>query len=92
MDDSEGSSNAAQSAREEDESSKGVLTRWFQALGNGGDRSEAASESEAVVSGGGAQRSLANLTRLRVEDVMIPKVEILAAAVDTGLDDLYQMF
>ena len=92
MDDSEGSSNAAQSAREEDESSKGDLTRWFQALGNGGDRSEAASESEAVVSGGGAQRSLANLTRLRVEDVMIPKVEILAAAVDTGLDDLYQMF
>lgn len=92
MGDSEGSSNAAQSALDEDESSKGLLTRWLQTLGNGGDRVESSAATDDDANGGDAQRSLANLIRLRVEDVMIPKVEILAAPIDIGLDELFHLF
>lgn len=93
MSDTDGSSNAAQGARDEDEeSSKGLLTKWFQAFGNGGERTDVPAAIGVENSGGDAQRSLANLIRLRVEDVMIPKVEIVAAPIETGLDDLYQMF
>lgn len=88
MGDTDGSSNAAHSARDEDESSKGLLTRWFQALGS--EREDTVAEAAPVA--GGAQRSLANLTRLRVEDVMIPKVEIVAAPLDATAEDLYQIF
>jgi len=88
MGDTDGSSSAAQSARDEDESSRGLLTRWLQALG--GEKSDDVAEVSPTP--GGAQRSLANLTRLRVEDVMIPKVEIVAAPADASSDDLYQTF
>ncbi len=93
MGDTDGSSNAAQGARDEDdENSKGLLTRWMHALGNGGERTDDSAAVHADTSGGDAQRSLANLTRLRVEDVMIPKVEIVAAASDIGQDALYDIF
>ncbi len=88
MGDTDGSSNAAHGAREEDESSKGLLGRWLQALGSERDQAMA----EAGHADAGSHRSLANLTRLRVEDVMIPKVEIVAAPADAGVDDLYQIF
>lgn len=93
MGDTDGSSSAAHSARDEgDKSSKGLLARWMQALGNGGERTEDGVHLGAEISGGDARRSLANLTSMRVEDVMIPKVEIVAAGADTGQDDLYQLF
>jgi magnesium and cobalt transporter len=91
MGDSDGSSNAAQGARVEDVSSKGLLTRWLQALGG----AEQEDEAEVPLSPDGRDttvRSLANLTRMRVEDVMVPKVEIVAAPVDSGKDDLLQLF
>lgn len=92
MGDIEGSSNAAQSARDEDDRPKGLFTRFVQALGTSSDRSTRDTDFGTLVSKGDAQRSLANLTRLRVEDVMIPKVEIVAAPVDAGLDELLDAF
>jgi len=93
MGDSDGSSNAARGARMEDEtSSMGLWARWRQALGGGSDQANGPEVPLSPRSGDTTVRSLANLTRLRVEDVMIPKVEIVAAPVDTGKDDLLQLF
>ena len=93
MGDSDGSSNAAHGARDEDDaSSMGLWARWRQALGGSTELNE---DDEVPLSPSGRDntvRSLANLTRLRVEDVMIPKVEIVAAPVDAGKDDLLQLF
>ena len=92
MGETDGSSSAAQSAQSEDETSEGLLSRWWRALGSGPDQSEmqaSGTRSDNVASG---VRSLANLTDLRVEDVMIPRVEIVAAAVDTSKDDLLELF
>ncbi len=89
MGETDGSSSAAQGARVEDESSEGLLSRWWRALGN---VSEDAEGTEASVPGTTTMRGLANLTRLRVEDVMIPRVEIVSAPADTGRDDLLEVF
>ena len=92
MGDSDGSSNAAQGARVEDGSSKGLLTRWLQALGGATDETDEEGMPLARDGRDATVRSLANLTRMRVEDVMIPKAEIVAAPVDAGKDDLLQLF
>lgn len=89
MGETDGSSSAAQGARVEDESSEGLLSRWWRALGNG---NEDAGGTEASAPGTATMRGLANLTRLRVEDVMIPRVEIVSAPVDTSRDDLLEVF
>ncbi|MEM9426519.1 MAG: hemolysin family protein [Pseudomonadota bacterium] len=91
MGDTDGSSNAAQGAQTEDEASEGLLTRWWRALGNGTDQNDVLAigdtDKPAI-----AARGLGNLTRLRVEDVMIPRVEVVSAAVDTNRDDLIELF
>ncbi|MBT8424603.1 MAG: CBS domain-containing protein, partial [Silicimonas sp.] len=40
----------------------------------------------------GGVASLANLTRMRLEDVMIPKVEVVAVPTDIRKDDLVEVF
>ena len=82
MGETDGSSSAAQGARMEDESSEGLLSRWWRALGNATEQEDGASMSPSGDTRADAVRSLANLTRLRVEDVMIPRVEVVSAAVD----------
>ncbi len=89
MGETDGSSSAAQGARMEDESSEGLLSRWWRALGNGNGEDVG---TAPLVHGPAAIRGLANLTRLRVEDVMIPRVEIVSAPADTGRDDLLEVF
>lgn len=89
MGDTDGSSNAAHGAQDEDERPKGLVTRWLSAL-RGSDVETTVADPAPKVAG--SQRSLANLARLRVEDVMIPKVEIVAAPIDASSDDLYQIF
>ncbi|MEM7631032.1 MAG: hemolysin family protein [Pseudomonadota bacterium] len=91
MGETDGSSSAAQRAQSEDITSEGLLSRWWRALGNGADQDVAPDEAGEPRSND-ATLSLANLTRLRVEDVMIPRVEIVAAADDTGRDDLLELF
>jgi len=86
----EGSSNAAHRAHDE-EQSKGPLTRWLRAL-SGGDDPEVAPAASSISTIGRPHGGLANLTRMRVEDVMIPKVEIVATPIDVDQDELVEMF
>ena len=90
----DGSSSAAHGAHDgDDENSRGFLGRLFGALGgaeaNADDEFGSSSMVSAEASGKG---SLANLTRMRVEDVMIPKVEIVAVPTDIKKDDLVEVF
>ncbi len=86
----DGSSNAARGAREE-EQNKGPLTRWLWALGGGSD-DEGDSETPSALAEGGPHGGLANLTRMRVEDVMIPKIEIVAVPIDIEKNELVEIF
>ena len=76
----------------EDDSNKGLLTRWLTALGGNSDQDEGVDAPVMVSAGNSPSGSLANLTRLRVEDVMIPKVEIIAVPSDIKKKDLVDVF
>ncbi len=90
-DNSEGSSIAAQSARDEDdESSKGFLGRLFDTLSGNEDEDEIL--SGLSVASGSPIGEMANLTRMRVEDVMLPKVEIVAVPSDIAMSELLEVF
>ena len=90
----DGSSSAAQGARDgDDESTRGFFGRLFEVLGGGETDADGETEYSSMVSAeAGSKANLANLTRLRVEDVMIPKVEIVAVPVDIKKDDLVEVF
>ncbi len=92
MGETDGSSSAAQGARNEDDSSEGIISRWWRALGNGNDQADQAAGSAPAGGSPEQVRSLANLTRLRVEDVMIPRVEVVSAPVDSSKDDILKVF
>lgn len=87
MDDTgEGSSSAAQGAQEgEEERSVGFLGRLFGALNS---EEDTATEPDRLAS----MASVANLIDLRVDDVMLPKVEIVAVPVDIDKDALVKIF
>ncbi|MGR3515345.1 MAG: hemolysin family protein [Paracoccaceae bacterium] len=92
MGETDGSSSAAQSAQSEDNTSEGLLSRWWRALGPAPEQSDEANRDLPAHIPTTSPRGLANLTRLRVEDVMIPRVEIVSAALDTNKDDLLEVF
>ena len=89
----EASSTAAQRARdeEESESSKGFFGRLMDAISGGEDEADAV-RSNMVAANGTPHGGLANLARMRVEDVMLPKVEIVAVPADIKKDDLVEVF
>ncbi|WP_435259817.1 hemolysin family protein [Thioclava sp. FR2] len=91
-------SAAAQGAQlnEQDDSAeppqKSLLGRLFGAF-SGADSPSATAEPEAtVVAVPGAMQGLGVLRRLRVDDVAIPKAEIVAVPIDIGRDDLVEVF
>ena len=89
----DGSSSAAQGARDEDgESLRGFFGRLFEVLGGDGDAEDSDGHAPEILSDTSGRGSLANLTRMRVEDVMIPKVEIVAVPTDIRKDDLVEVF
>jgi magnesium and cobalt transporter len=92
MGDSDGSSNAAQGARSEANSKPGLIGRVLQALRGTSENLAGPTSVETAPLGESGSRSLANLTRLRVEDVMIPKVEIVAASMETDEAQLLEIF
>lgn len=92
MGESDGSSNAAQGARSEANSKPGLIGRVLKALRGTSDKSTGPTSVETAPQGESGSRSLANLTRLRVEDVMIPKVEVVAASMDTDEAQLLELF
>ncbi|MDZ4134460.1 MAG: transporter associated domain-containing protein [Paracoccaceae bacterium] len=74
---------------------RGFFGRIFDAFSpNDGDTEPAAPQPPAQVApqGGPLLPGMANLRRLRVDDVAIPKVEIAAVPLDIGKDALVEVF
>ncbi|MDD9923668.1 MAG: hemolysin family protein [Boseongicola sp.] len=85
----EGSSNAARGAQEDDEdAARGFFGRLFDALGG---QEELPADNVMTVNGA-PTGGLANLARMRVEDVMLPKVEVVSVPVDISKDELVEVF
>ena len=90
---------AAQGAREEaqdgtDQAPKGFLGRLFSAFSGADSPAGGADEGRGpgAATTGPGQLGLANLRKLRVDDVAIPKVEIAAVPLDIGKDELVEVF
>jgi magnesium and cobalt transporter len=68
----------------------GLLGRLF---GGSADPDEAEADSpRAIASADGPPRGLGNLRRLRVYDVAVPRVEIVAVSADAPLPDVVEVF
>ncbi|NNK66775.1 MAG: CBS domain-containing protein, partial [Rhodobacteraceae bacterium] len=97
----DGSSNAAQGAlrsdteQDGDDSSQnpGLFGRIISAL-SGTETTDTETEVDAapVVNGSAVSPGLGNLRRMRVEDVMLPKAEIVSVPSDIKKDDLVEVF
>lgn len=88
-DQTEGSSSAAQGAlSEKNEKPEGILGRIVAALTPGDKNAGASAPLPASVFPPG----MLNLRRLRVEDVAVPKAEIIAVPADIKKDDLVRVF
>jgi magnesium and cobalt transporter len=96
-------SNAAQSAQgstHEDGSERaqrGFFGRILNAFSPSADTGksgggDAASTVQPAAGPGGGLPGIGNLRRLRVDDVAVPKVEIVAVPLDIGKDDLVEVF
>ncbi|MCQ0970311.1 hemolysin family protein [Paracoccus sp. TK19116] len=71
--------------------SRGFLGRFLNVFG-GGDEEDETGEAEAQGAGGTQPPGMVNLRRMRVDDVAIPKADIIAAPVTVTLTDLVEMF
>ncbi|PRX38394.1 magnesium and cobalt transporter [Meinhardsimonia xiamenensis] len=102
-----GQSSAAQGARitrdqgksglplqtdEEPQSSGGIIARLFRKLGGGSAPAAARDAGRASRANGASAHGLANLGRLRVADVAVPKAEIVAVPIDISRDQLLEVF
>ena len=88
----EGSSIAAQSAQTDPQPSPqsqgdGLLSRLFGAFSNTPDE-----PANGHANGSGEAHGLVNLRRMRVDDVAVPKVEIVAVGSDITLEELVETF
>jgi len=92
----DGSSSAAQSAHEDDseDNRSGFFSRIIGVLSPGeADGVEPLRPATGAVGSGTVPvPGMMNLRRLRVEDVMIPKAEIVSVPVDIGKADLVEVF
>lgn len=93
-DTTEGSSNAAQRAQDDqiNETQKGFFGRLFEALSPTDDASEDALDGQTASAVASQTLGMLNLRRMRVEDVMIPKADIHAVPVTVEKDELVQVF
>jgi magnesium and cobalt transporter len=95
-DETDGSSSAAQGALDtEYPESRGILGRLVAAILPAGTDGCDEDAEQAPANGAGRDRlrlGLANLSRMRVEDVAIPKAEIDAVPLDIGKDELVRVF
>ena len=80
---------------EADQAPRGFFGRIFDALTPSDPKGDGPPETGAgqvALPLGSGQLGLANLRKLRVDDVAIPKVEIAAVPLDIGKDDLVEAF
>ena len=91
-DSNDGSSNAAQGAQTDTEASNegGFFRRIMGAFST--DTPEDDANAEAARNGAGGGHGLLNLRNMDVEDVAIPKAEIVSAPADITKDDLVSLF
>lgn len=92
-DTTDGSSSAAQSAQPDPQnttSERGFFGRIVEALSPWDSPPEQSANTDFVAAP--EARGMANLRRKRVEDVMIPKADIVAVPVIIGRNDLVQVF
>ncbi len=92
-----GSSSAAQSAQDQIENGQGGLFTWFKKALNGTTdvEPEDSDETNGTSNGSaqaGAVLGMLNLRRMRVEDVAIPKAEIVSVPVDISMEELVAVF
>jgi len=95
-DETDGSSSAAQGALEtENPESRGILGRLVAAILPAGTDGADEDAEQAPANGAGrdaVRLGLGNLSRMRVEDVAIPKAEIEAVPLDIGKEELVRVF
>ncbi len=92
MDDTDGSSDAAHGAQSDPDTTRqsGFFSRVFEALNpSEGDEEE---EDQPRSNSGSVPHGMINLRRMRVEDVAIPKADIVAVSQDVTLDELVATF
>ncbi len=87
-------SGAATSALDatDDTPRRGFFGRLMSGFSGAEAGSEAAGDAKVVRGALGAVLGLGNLRNLRVDDVAIPKVEIVAIPVDMGKDEIVEVF
>ncbi|AXC49615.1 HlyC/CorC family transporter [Paracoccus suum] len=71
-------------------SSRGFLGRLLGAFS--GDVADETAPDDIAPGSGATAPGIQNLLRLRVDDVAVPKSDIVAASVESALDDILQMF
>ena len=96
-DTAEGSSSAAHCAQDTQPAPRKGMFRKFADVFSGGtsaesDPAEGEVERPEPDAPAPAPHGMANLRRMRVEDVAIPRVEIVAVPVDINLEDLIEAF
>ncbi|MFP7571840.1 hemolysin family protein [Marivita sp. S2033] len=93
MDDIDGSSNAAQRAREmtDNTAERGILTRFRDWIGGTPDEDEDISEPE-VTRATAPIHGMINLRRMRVEDVAVPRADIVSVPDTITQDELVKVF
>ncbi|MEC3860324.1 hemolysin family protein [Mesobacterium sp. TK19101] len=93
MGENDGSSNAAQGAQQEEQHQPGggFLRRFIGSL-TGGEPSAGTVNGTTATSGTTPTHGMINLRRMRVEDVAIPRVEIVAVPITITKDELVKVF
>ncbi len=69
-----------------------LLSAFSPSSDTGGPGGDSASVAQPAAGSGTGLPGIGNLRRLRVDDVAVPKVEIVAVPLDIGKDDLVEVF
>ena len=89
----DGPSSAAQSAQQDQmDTNPGLFSRLRNALGSQGTPEENDDVPRQTVNAAGSMLGMLNLRRMRVEDVSIPKPDIVAVPVTITKDELVEVF
>ncbi|WP_039016894.1 hemolysin family protein [Halocynthiibacter namhaensis] len=89
----EGSSIAAQRAQEDDEPGQnGFFRKLLANFSQPNDTAPAVEEPIGAVTDVSAAHGMLNLRRMRLEDVAIPRVEIISVSDDISKDELVEVF
>ncbi|WP_457648547.1 hemolysin family protein [Profundibacter sp.] len=92
-DTTDGSSNAAQSARDgQNKGQRGFFGRLMAALGSTTTTDKNREAQTGLAAPATDVRGMLNLRRMSLEDVAVPKAEIVAVPEDIKKDDLVQLF